>query len=311
MVSRGLLACTVNIEPGWPVFIACSASSASAPRTSPTMMRSGRIRSAFFRRSRMVISLTCSEVGARVSRRTTWGCTRLSSAASSSVTTRSSGPMLPDNAFRIVVLPGAGPAGHHDVELRLGRDFEQRRHGRMHRTVACEFLDRKAALAEPPDGDGGAVDGERRSDDVDAGAVRQTRVAHRAQFVHPAPHPLRDPLGDARQVIDVPEADVHPRQPAATLDVHGTQAVHQDVADLRVAQQRTDGAEAPHLVDQAHRQVAVGPGRWAAHRAPFPAGAGSSPPAPSTPRRRAPRPSASRATPARGRDTTARSPRTG
>ena len=57
----------------------------------------------------MVISLTCSEVGTRVSRRTTWGCTRLSSAASSSVTTRSSGPMLPDSAFRIVVLPAPVP----------------------------------------------------------------------------------------------------------------------------------------------------------------------------------------------------------
>ena len=57
----------------------------------------------------MLISPTCSEVGARVSRRTTWGCTRLSSAASSSVTTRSSGAMLPDSAFRIVVLPAPVP----------------------------------------------------------------------------------------------------------------------------------------------------------------------------------------------------------
>ena len=32
--------------PSWPVFIACSMSSASSPRTSPTMMRSGRMRSA-------------------------------------------------------------------------------------------------------------------------------------------------------------------------------------------------------------------------------------------------------------------------
>ena len=39
--SRGVLACSVPIEPSWPVFIACSRSNASGPRTSPTMMRSG------------------------------------------------------------------------------------------------------------------------------------------------------------------------------------------------------------------------------------------------------------------------------
>ena len=33
-------------EPSWPVFIAWSMSSASAPRTSPTMIRSGRMRNA-------------------------------------------------------------------------------------------------------------------------------------------------------------------------------------------------------------------------------------------------------------------------
>ena len=44
--SRGLLAWIVVKLPSWPVFIACSMSSASSPRTSPTMMRSGRIRRA-------------------------------------------------------------------------------------------------------------------------------------------------------------------------------------------------------------------------------------------------------------------------
>ena len=47
--SRGALACTVDSEPSWPVFMAWSMSRASAPRTSPTMMRSGRMRSALRR----------------------------------------------------------------------------------------------------------------------------------------------------------------------------------------------------------------------------------------------------------------------
>ena len=51
--SRAALACTVVIEPSWPVFMAWSMSSASAARHSPTMMRSGRMRRAFFTRSRI------------------------------------------------------------------------------------------------------------------------------------------------------------------------------------------------------------------------------------------------------------------
>ena len=54
--SRGVLACTVVIDPSWPVFIACSMSSTSPPRHSPMMMRSGRIRRAFFTRSRATTS---------------------------------------------------------------------------------------------------------------------------------------------------------------------------------------------------------------------------------------------------------------
>src|ERR1700680_2665265 len=39
--SRGLLAWIVAIEPSWPVDIACNMSKTSAPRTSPTIIRSG------------------------------------------------------------------------------------------------------------------------------------------------------------------------------------------------------------------------------------------------------------------------------
>ena len=57
-----LLACTVASEPSWPVFMACSMSRASPPRTSPTMIRSGRIRSELRTRSRMVIAPLPSDV---------------------------------------------------------------------------------------------------------------------------------------------------------------------------------------------------------------------------------------------------------
>ena len=69
--SRGRLAWIVDIEPSWPVFIACSMSNTSPPRTSPRMIRSGRMRRAFLTRSRMVTSPLPSRLEVRVSIRRT------------------------------------------------------------------------------------------------------------------------------------------------------------------------------------------------------------------------------------------------
>ena len=107
--SRGLLAWIVLIEPSWPVFIACSMSSASSPRHSPMMMRSGRMRSAFFNRSRIVISPVPSRLAVRVSSRTTCGCCSCNSAASSIVTMRSARSIIRDSALSSVVLPEPVP----------------------------------------------------------------------------------------------------------------------------------------------------------------------------------------------------------
>ena len=52
--SRGVFAWMVVKLPSWPVFMAWSMSSASSPRTSPTTMRSGRIRRALITRCRAV-----------------------------------------------------------------------------------------------------------------------------------------------------------------------------------------------------------------------------------------------------------------
>ena len=109
--SRGELACTVVSEPSWPVFMACSMSSAAPSRTSPTMMRSGRMRSALRTRSRMVISPRPSMLGGRVSRRTTCSWCSCSSAASSMVTMRSSAGMNDGQHVQRRRLARAGAAG--------------------------------------------------------------------------------------------------------------------------------------------------------------------------------------------------------
>ena len=107
--SRGEFEWIVEIEPSWPVFMAWSMSRASPPRTSPTTMRSGRIRKALRTRSRIVTSPRPSMLGGRDSMRTTWGCCSRSSAASSMVMMRSSSGMKLDSTFSVVVLPAPVP----------------------------------------------------------------------------------------------------------------------------------------------------------------------------------------------------------
>src|SRR4051794_9860228 len=107
--SAALPAWTVQSEPSWPVASAVSMSSASGPRTSPTTIRSGRIRSAFLTSRRIVTSPRPSRFGGRASSRRTCGWRRRSSAASSIVTTRSPGSMNEDSALSSVVLPEPVP----------------------------------------------------------------------------------------------------------------------------------------------------------------------------------------------------------
>ena len=107
--SSGLFAWIVVSEPSWPVFIAESMSMVSPPRTSPTMMRSGRMRSALRTRSRIVTDPLPSTLGGRDSRRMTCDCWSESSAASSMVTMRSRSGMNDDSELSSVVLPEPVP----------------------------------------------------------------------------------------------------------------------------------------------------------------------------------------------------------
>lgn len=89
--------------------MACSMSSTSWLRTSPSSTRSGRIRRALRIRSRAVTSPRPSTLGGRVSRRTTCSWPSCNSAASSMVTRRSYGEMLRLSTLSNVVLPAPVP----------------------------------------------------------------------------------------------------------------------------------------------------------------------------------------------------------
>ena len=166
-----LLAWTVVRLPSWPVFIACSMSSASSPRTSPTMMRSGRIRSALITRSRWRTAPLPSMFGGRVSSRTTWRCRSMSSAASSIVTIRSS---FGDEAGQHVEqrrLAGARAARDDDIQPAGDRRAQEIEHRLGQRIAVDEILGAQPVGSEPPDRQRRAVERQRRNDRVDARAV--------------------------------------------------------------------------------------------------------------------------------------------
>src|SRR5262249_42648808 len=230
--SRGLLACSVPIEPSWPVFIACSRSNASGPRTSPTMIRSGRIRRQLRTRSRMVTWPSPSRFGGRVSRRTTCGCCSCSSAASSQVMTRSSWSMKRVSVLSKVVLPEPVPPRDHRVDAATADHLENLGAFRGDAVVSDELFQRQLVAPELADGQRRPVERQRRHDDVHARAVRQARVADRRGIVDPATYLADDALADVEQLVIVAEADSGLLNLAADLDVHGLGAVHHDVGDV-------------------------------------------------------------------------------
>ena len=84
-------------------------SRASPPRTSPTRIRSGRIRSALRTRARTLTPPTPSTLAGRASNAITCGWDRRSSAASSIVMSRSSAPMNDERTPSSDVLPEPVP----------------------------------------------------------------------------------------------------------------------------------------------------------------------------------------------------------
>src|SRR5215204_1432925 len=85
--------------------------------------------------------------------------------------------------------------------------------------------------AEPPDGHRRPVERERRDDGVDAAAVAEASVDHRAGLVDAPADAPDDAVDDLPQVRIVAEADVDRLEAAAALDVDAVEAVDQDVAD--------------------------------------------------------------------------------
>ena len=208
IASRGLLAWTVVIEPSCPVFIACNMSSASSPRTSPTTMRSGRIRRALITSSRCRTAPLPSTLGGRHSSRTTCSCFSRSSAESSMVTMRSRSEMNPESTLSKVVLPAPVPPETTMFSRAFTAYFSTSSICGVSARLAMQVLCRERRSTEAADGEQRAIDGQRRNDDVHARAIRQARIHHGRRFVDPPAYRGDNLVDDVHQVGIVFEGHV-------------------------------------------------------------------------------------------------------
>ena len=180
-VARACWRAPWSCEPSWPVFMAWSMSSASPPRHSPTMMRSGRMRRALRTRSRIVIVALALDVGrARLQRHDV----RLLQLQLGGVLDGDDALVVRDERRQDVQqrrLARAGAAGDDDVQACLARR-------RCRKSTISGVAVPKRIRSSTVNGVAAnlrmvrrrAVQRRRRDDGVDARAVRQPGVHHRA-----------------------------------------------------------------------------------------------------------------------------------
>ena len=262
-MSRGLLAWPVDIEPSWPVFMAWSMSSASPPRHSPTMIRSGRMRRALRTSSRIGIAPLPSMFGGRDSSVTTCSWRSWSSAASSIVTIRSSFGMNDDSTLRVVVLPEPVPPETKMFRRASTQALQEVEHlrawpcrsGSRSSTVNGEAENFRIVMTGPTSDSGGMIALTREP------SVRRASTIGRDSST-------RRPIGAMiRSMIRITWSSfwkttlVSSSLPRA-LDVDLARAVDHDFGDGLVAQERLERAEADDLVgDLLEHPDALGAGQ--------------------------------------------------
>ncbi len=239
--SSGLLAWQVDSDPSWPVFMAWSMSSASGPRTSPTTMRSGRMRRALRTSSRMRTSPAPSALAGRASSRTTCSPGQ----AQLGRVLHGDDPLAVGDAAGEGVEQGglarARAPRHEDVEPGPHRPRQQGDHRRR-----GEGGEGDGPGPEAADGEAGTVDRQRGDDGVDPGPVGQAGVDQGRRAVDAQPegrHHLLDEVLDGGRVED----HGHPLQAPGPLHPHPPRAVDHDLGDVGVGQDRLQGPETAHL----------------------------------------------------------------
>ena len=249
--SRVLLAWIVDMLPSWPVFMACSMSNASPPRTSPMMMRSGRIRRALRTSSRCVTSPLPSRLfGPRLE---THHMRLLQLQFGGVLDCQNSfvfSAMNRDSAFIMVVLPDPVPPEMMMFSRQREAISNALGDGRRQRAEFDQLGEIDWLFAELADGDVGPVQCQRRKHDVDAGPVLKPGIDHRAGFIHPPADRSGDALADASKMLRVAKPNGGSHSLATPFDEHTIRPVDHDIADRVIGQQWLQRTQADNIMHQ-------------------------------------------------------------
>ena len=219
-----------------------SRSRLSACRTSPTMIRDGRIRSASLTRRRSGISPVPSRLGCRHCIDATSRSGICSSKTSSQVTTRSRGGIAALRQLSRVVLPAWVPPATR--MLRPARHGGLEEPGRLRGQGAepDQVVEVRGPHDELADVDRPVLPGDVRDDHVQPRPVRQHRVDERAREVDPAAGGLEHPLDEVADVVGGQDRGGQLGD-APAGDEHLGRLVDPDLLDRRVVEVRLQRTE--------------------------------------------------------------------
>ena len=145
-------------------------------------------------------------------------------------------------------LAGARTAADEDVGLAPHARVDELCELRCERADPDEVLDAEDVGGELPDGEGGAVERERRDDRVDTGTVGEPGVDHRRRFVDATADLGDDPVDHAVEVVRGEEARFGLVETPGAFDEDLLLAVDHDLGDLGVVEELLDRAEPEHVV---------------------------------------------------------------
>ena len=150
---------------------------------------------------------------------------------------------------------GAGAAGDEEIQSSLDHDGKQFEHGFGEGVILDHVAGGDGIASETADGEASAVEGERRNNGVDTGAIGQAGINHGGRFVDAAADAGDDALDDLHEVLVVFEGEAGEFEFSGALDVNPVVAVDENVGDGVVLEQRLERTEAEDFVEDFAREA--------------------------------------------------------
>ena len=159
------------------------------------------------------------------------------------VTIRSFEGMNPESALSKVVLPEPVPPEMMMFNLDIDAGTQKIGHIFRHAASFDKLVHRELFFQEFPDGDRRTIDGHRRNDRIHARAIRQAGIHHRAVGVDAPTQRKDDTVDQSQHFIVIFKHNRGFHQNAGFFDIDFLGAVHHDLGDKWVIQERLNGAK--------------------------------------------------------------------